>query len=102
MTTAGFVLSGIRSSIAPYLVAGVTVLVVASIAFYRSHTPPTAPAFGGIAEPASPMFGGIEVIDGDTVRRGGRVYRLVGFDTPGSAAPLCADSPSCLVAAAMS
>jgi len=28
------------------------------------------------------MASGIEVIDGDTIQRGGTVYRLVGFDTP--------------------
>jgi len=68
------------------LLAGISAMVLALM--YRNSTPPTslvspaAPAFRGIAEPASPMLGGIEVVDGDTVRRGGRVYRLVGFDTP--------------------
>jgi hypothetical protein len=28
------------------------------------------------------LTGGISVIDGDTIRSGGHVYRLVGFDTP--------------------
>jgi endonuclease YncB( thermonuclease family) len=32
---------------------------------------------------ASPIeLGAIEVVDGDTIRTGGRTFRLVGFDTP--------------------
>jgi endonuclease YncB( thermonuclease family) len=34
--------------------------------------------------PSSPPSAVINVIDGDTVRSGGNVYRLVGFDTPES------------------
>jgi len=77
-----------------WILLAIIIAVVSSlIASYRRSPPPnslsfggiTAPAspsFGGITAPASPDFGGIEVIDGDTIRRGGRVYRLVGFDTP--------------------
>jgi endonuclease YncB( thermonuclease family) len=37
----------------------------------------TTPALGSPIEP-----GAIEVVDGDTIRAGGRTFRLVGFDTP--------------------
>jgi endonuclease YncB( thermonuclease family) len=33
-----------------------------------------------LASPIEP--GAIEVVDGDTIRVGGRTFRLVGFDTP--------------------
>jgi endonuclease YncB( thermonuclease family) len=33
-----------------------------------------------VASPIEP--GAIEVVDGDTIRAGGRTFRLVGFDTP--------------------
>jgi endonuclease YncB( thermonuclease family) len=37
----------------------------------------TTPALGSPIEP-----GATEVVDGDTIRAGGRTFRLVGFDTP--------------------
>ena len=66
-----------------WILLAIIIAVVSSlIASYRRSPPPDSLFFGGITAPASPDFGGIEVIDGDTIRRGGRVYRLVGFDTP--------------------
>jgi micrococcal nuclease len=59
------------------LLAGIAAVALPLIVSYRSGAPPTS-----IIPAAPPAFGGIEVIDGDTIRRGGRVYRLVGFDTP--------------------
>jgi len=63
------------------MLAGISAMVLALI--NRNSTSPTSLAppavVGGIASPDVPVFGGIEVIDGDTIRRGGRVYRLVGF-----------------------
>ena len=35
-----------------------------------------------VIRPTPKLFGPIEVIDGDTVRMNGTVYRLAGFDTP--------------------
>lgn len=37
-------------------------------------------AIAALASPIEP--GRIEVLDGDTIRVGGTVYRLIGFDTP--------------------
>jgi endonuclease YncB( thermonuclease family) len=59
------------------LLAGTVAVVLPLIVSHRNSAPPTS-----IAPLTSLAFGGIEVIDGDTVRRGGRTYRLVGFDTP--------------------
>ena len=56
------------------MLAGISAMVLALM--YRNSTlPASRPA-------ASPGALVIDVIDGDTVRRGGRTYRLVGFDTP--------------------
>jgi endonuclease YncB( thermonuclease family) len=61
-----------------------------------STPPPIAPSPSGVAEqssvqvvrgvPSTPQQSSyshpIEIVDGDTIRSGGYVYRLVGFDTP--------------------
>lgn len=52
-------------------------MVLPLIVSYRSGAPPIS-----LDTPMLATLGGIEVIDGDTIQRGGRVYRLVGFDTP--------------------
>jgi hypothetical protein len=46
-------------------------------AFHAGATARIVPALGSPIEP-----GAIEVVDGDTIRAGGRTFRLVGFDTP--------------------
>jgi hypothetical protein len=59
------------------LFAGIAAVVLPLIVSYRDGAPPAL-----LAPSASPDFGDIAVIDGDTIKRGGRIYRLVGFDTP--------------------
>jgi endonuclease YncB( thermonuclease family) len=54
-----------------------------------------APALGSPIEP-----GAIEVVDGDTIRAGGRTFRLVGFDTPEMGSRSRCESERTLAAAA--
>jgi endonuclease YncB( thermonuclease family) len=44
--------------------------------------------------------GAIEVVDGDTIRTGGRTFRLVGFDTPETGSRARCESERTLAAAA--
>jgi endonuclease YncB( thermonuclease family) len=55
----------------------------------------TTPALGSPIEP-----GAIEVVDGDTIRAGGRTFRLVGFDTPETGSRARCESERTLAAAA--
>jgi hypothetical protein len=56
---------------------------------------PTTTALGSPIEP-----GAIEVVDGDTIRAGGRTFRLVGFDTPETGNRARCESERTLAAAA--
>jgi endonuclease YncB( thermonuclease family) len=51
-----------------------------------------------LARPIEP--GAIEVVDGDTIRAGGRTVRLVGFDTPETGSRARCESERMLAAAA--
>jgi endonuclease YncB( thermonuclease family) len=59
-----------------YTVMVVALAVLVAAAFLQTEIDTRAPA--------SPHAASILVIDGDTVRANGQVYRLVGFDTPES------------------
>src|SRR5262245_48276683 len=63
------------------MLAGISAMVLEVM--YRNSMPlasPIPPA--AVPSLEVPIVGAIEVIDGGTVRRGGHVYRLVGFDAP--------------------
>lgn len=57
------------------LLAGTVAVVLPLIVFYWSSAPPTPRPLASLADI-------IEVIDGNTILRGRRYYRLVGFETP--------------------
>jgi endonuclease YncB( thermonuclease family) len=70
--------------IAVWIVAGAVLAFAATYIFleWQGSPSPTKSHRVQIIGPAPSEFGPIEVIDGDTVRLQGVVYRLSGFDTP--------------------
>jgi endonuclease YncB( thermonuclease family) len=87
--------SGARSLI---LLAVLAILVVAALAFYLGHFATRNDTTTSVTiEP-----GQIQVIDGDTIRAKGQVYRLVGFDTPESGSNAKCESERTLAARATS
>jgi endonuclease YncB( thermonuclease family) len=87
-------LSGVRFS---FLIAGLGILIGLSLAFYwgqfTAKNPKRAVTIGPVQ---------IQVIDGDTVRANGHVYRLVGYDAPESGLEARCESERTLAARATS
>lgn len=77
-----------RVALAVGVVVAAAVAIVATVAFLDWKAKPTAQSLSvqqnnvTILRPEPRLSGPIEVIDGDTVRLQGVVYRLAGFDTP--------------------
>jgi endonuclease YncB( thermonuclease family) len=67
---------GVRFS---FLFAGLGILIGLSLAVYWGQFPAKTPKRAATIQSAQ-----IQVIDGDTIRANGRVYRLVGYDAPES------------------
>jgi endonuclease YncB( thermonuclease family) len=69
---------------AVWIMAGAVLAFATTYIFleWQGNPSPTKPHRVQIIRPAPPESGPIEVIDGDTVRLQGVVYRLIGFDTP--------------------
>jgi endonuclease YncB( thermonuclease family) len=85
---------GTRSLI---LLAGFVILIVASLASYWGQFAPKNGKSVATIDPAQ-----IQVIDGDTIRANGQVYRLVGYDAPESGLQAKCESERTLAARATS
>jgi endonuclease YncB( thermonuclease family) len=80
-----------------FLFAGMGILVGLSFAFYWYQFTTKNPKRGVTIEPVQ-----IQVVDGDTVRANGHVYRLVGYDAPESGREARCESERTLAARATS